>query len=140
MSHLFHYIKPYSILVHVPTLPKNQEEEQKNNTPKRIGGPALLVNLLEHKRLHKLTLVGLPLEGGFTHPINVDGRIRAPVHPNLSFSVWTQITVPTGKKSGHPRGMPLVTHMLASSEQAWEPMASSSVNFCRKTRTVPSHP
>jgi hypothetical protein len=34
--------------------------------------------------------------------------------------------------------MALVTHLLASSEQAWEPMASSSVNFCRKTRTVPT--
>jgi hypothetical protein len=32
--------------------------------------------------------------------------------------------------------MVLVTRLLASSEQAWEPMASSSVNFCRKTRTV----
>jgi hypothetical protein len=27
--------------------------------------------------------------------------------------------------------------MLASSKQAWEPMASSSANFCRKTHTVP---
>jgi hypothetical protein len=27
--------------------------------------------------------------------------------------------------------------MFASSEYAWDPMASSSVNFCRKTRTVP---
>jgi hypothetical protein len=34
--------------------------------------------------------------------------------------------------------MPLVTRLLASSEQAWDPMASSSVNFCRKTRTVRS--
>jgi hypothetical protein len=33
--------------------------------------------------------------------------------------------------------MPLVTRLLASSELAWGPMASSSVNFCRKTRTVP---
>jgi hypothetical protein len=33
--------------------------------------------------------------------------------------------------------MPLVTRMFASSEHAWDPMASSSVNFCRKTRTVP---
>jgi hypothetical protein len=32
--------------------------------------------------------------------------------------------------------MPLVTRLLASSELAWGPMASSSVNFCRKTRTV----
>jgi hypothetical protein len=28
------------------------------------------------------------------------------------------------------------THGSASSEQAWESMATSSVNFCRKTRTV----
>jgi hypothetical protein len=33
--------------------------------------------------------------------------------------------------------MPLVTRVFASSEHAWDPMASSSVNFCRKTRTVP---
>jgi hypothetical protein len=32
--------------------------------------------------------------------------------------------------------MPLVTRVFASSEHAWDPMASSSVNFCRKTRTV----
>jgi hypothetical protein len=38
----------------------------------------------------------------------------------------------TGKKSGHPRGMPLVTRMFASIEHAWDPMAFSSVNFCRK--------
>jgi hypothetical protein len=30
----------------------------------------------------------------------------------------------------------LVTRLLASSEQVWESMASSSVDFCRKTRTV----
>jgi hypothetical protein len=28
--------------------------------------------------------------------------------------------------------MPSATHLRASREQAWEPMASSSVNFCRK--------
>ena len=55
-----------------------------------------------------------------------------------TFSVWTQLTMSTGKKSGHSRGMPLVTRLLASSEQAWEPMVSSSVNSCQKTRTVPS--
>jgi hypothetical protein len=49
-----------------------------------------------------------------------------------AFSVWTQFTVCTGKRSGHPRGMPLVTHLFASSEQAWEPVASPSVNSCRK--------
>jgi hypothetical protein len=38
----------------------------------------------------------------------------------------------TGKRSEHPRGMPLVARLLDSSEQAWEPMASSSVNVCRK--------
>jgi hypothetical protein len=69
----------------------------------------------------------------------------APLHPpggrrSLrmdAFSVWTQFTVQTGKRSELPRGMPLVTRMFASSELAWGPMASSSVNFCPKTRTVP---
>jgi hypothetical protein len=55
-----------------------------------------------------------------------------------TFSVWTQFTVQTGKRSELPRGMPLVTRVFASSEHAWDPMASSSVNFCRKTRTVPN--
>jgi hypothetical protein len=44
--------------------------------------------------------------------------------------------VPTGKRGKHPRGMPLGTGMFASSEHAWDQMASSSVNFGRKTRTV----
>jgi hypothetical protein len=60
-----------------------------------------------------------------------------PPHPDTrAFSVWTQVTVPTGKRSGHPTGMALVTCMFASSEHAWDPMASSSVDFCLKTRTV----
>jgi hypothetical protein len=47
-----------------------------------------------------------------------------------------EFTVPPGKRSEHPRCMLLVTRTLASSEQAWEPMASSRVNSCRKTRTL----
>jgi hypothetical protein len=39
---------------------------------------------------------------------------------DCAFSVWTELTVPTGKRSAHPRGMPLVARMRASSEQAWE--------------------
>jgi hypothetical protein len=53
-------------------------------------------------------------------------------NPRFTFSVWAQFTVPTGKRSEYPRGMPLVTRVLASSEQAWEPMASLSVKFFRK--------
>jgi hypothetical protein len=43
--------------------------------------------------------------------------------PNATFSVWTKITVPTGKQSDHPRGMLLVARMLASSEHwnQWHP-------------------
>jgi hypothetical protein len=33
--------------------------------------------------------------------------------PTSAFSAWTKFTVPTGKKSGHPRGIPLVTRQLA---------------------------
>jgi hypothetical protein len=47
-------------------------------------------------------------------------------------SVWTEFTVIMVRGSAYPRGMLLVTGMLASSEQAWEPIASSSVNSCRK--------
>jgi hypothetical protein len=36
-----------------------------------------------------------------------------------------------GKRCKNPRGMLSVTRMLASSEQAWEPMASSSVTSFR---------
>jgi hypothetical protein len=53
-----------------------------------------------------------------------------------SFSVWMQFTVPTRKRSEHPRGMPLVTRMLVSSEQARVLIASASVIFCRKPSTV----
>jgi hypothetical protein len=35
----------------------------------------------------------------------------------------------------YPRGMPLVTHMLASNAQVWESMASSSANPRRKRAT-----
>jgi hypothetical protein len=35
----------------------------------------------------------------------------------MAFSIWTEFTVPTGKSDEHPRGMALVTRMLASSEQ-----------------------
>jgi hypothetical protein len=52
---------------------------------------------------------------------------------HVTFGVWTQFTVPTGKRSEFPRGMPLVTRMFALSEQEWDPMTSSSVGFCRKT-------
>jgi hypothetical protein len=48
-----------------------------------------------------------------------------------TFSIRTQFTVLTGKTCGHPRVMPLVTRMFAL-KHAWDPMASSSVNFCRK--------
>jgi hypothetical protein len=55
-----------------------------------------------------------------------------------AFSVWTQFTVQTGKRSELPKGMTLVTRMFTSSVlQAWDPMASSSADFCRKMRTVP---
>jgi hypothetical protein len=65
-------------------------------------------------------------------------RVRVAVCVAVAFSVWTQFTVQTGKRSELPRGMPLLDHKhgRASSEHAWDPMASSSANFCRKTRTV----
>jgi hypothetical protein len=53
-----------------------------------------------------------------------------------AFGVWTQFTVSTGKRVKLQRGTPLVARMFASNEHAWDPMASSSVNLCRKTGTV----
>jgi hypothetical protein len=45
--------------------------------------------------------------------------------------------VATVRGSKHPRGMLLVTHAFASSEHAWDPIASSSAKSRRKTSTVP---
>jgi hypothetical protein len=56
-----------------------------------------------------------------------------------TFSVWRQFTVCAGKEKWTPERNAIGhTHDSASSEQACEPMPSSSVNFCRKTRTVPT--
>jgi hypothetical protein len=98
---------------------------------------------------NELRAVGVPLEFA-ANPVqgrSLDGKVEvdqfnlAAEKDNVpwvevAFSVWTQFTVSTGKKSELPRGMPMVTRVFASSEHAWDPMASSSVNFCRKTRTV----
>jgi hypothetical protein len=49
----------------------------------------------------------------------------------LTFSDWTQFTVPIGKRSEHPRGMPLVTRMqeLQASRcgNQWHPRVSIPV-------------
>jgi hypothetical protein len=49
-----------------------------------------------------------------------------------AFSVWTEFTVPTGKRSGHPRGMALVTRMAALQaeqrrETQWHPRMQTSI-------------
>jgi hypothetical protein len=72
------------------------------------------------------------------HELVLPSGVGSVNHGREPSSVWTQFTVQTGKRSEPPRGMPLVTRMFASSEHAWDPMASSSVNSCRKTRTVPA--
>jgi hypothetical protein len=54
----------------------------------------------------------------------------------LTFSVWTQFTMPIGERSEHPRGMPLVTRMAAlQAEQRRETQQwhTSGVNSGRKT-------
>jgi hypothetical protein len=55
-----------------------------------------------------------------------------------AFSVSTQLMMVMVRAVESRDGMPLVTRMFASSEHAWDPMASSSVNFCRRTRTMPA--
>jgi hypothetical protein len=71
--------------------------------------------------------------GGRVHGGNVNHVQTQRTGPKLcAFSVWTQFTVSTSKRSELPRGMPLATRMFASSEHAWDPMASSRVDFCRK--------
>jgi hypothetical protein len=57
----------------------------------------------------------------------------------LPFSVWTKFTVSTGKRSEQPRGMALLTRMVAlQAEQRRETQwHSSSVNLCRNMyRTI----
>jgi len=48
--------------------------------------------------------------------------------------------VATGKIDRHPRGMLLLTGMLASSEQAWDPIAKSSAQICSKMNTMLPQP
>jgi hypothetical protein len=48
--------------------------------------------------------------------------------------------VSTGKKSGHPRGIPLVTHLCASNEQAWGSNSIlKSISLSAKPRTAQAH-
>jgi hypothetical protein len=63
--------------------------------------------------------------------------VRVAVRVLVAFGVWTECAVSTGKRSKHPRGMALVTR-LQELQASWreKPMASSSVNSCRKTSTV----
>jgi hypothetical protein len=46
------------------------------------------------------------VQGGTNRVHGADQLLHIP-----SFSVWMQLTVPTGKKSEHPRGMPLITRL-----------------------------
>jgi hypothetical protein len=105
--------------------------ENSNNVPMQLCG-----DRLHHSRL---IFVRCQVESIHTRELRSAGKTGlCQLSAHCTFSVWTQFTVSTGKKSELPRGMPLVTRAFASSEHAWDPMASSSVNFCRKTRTVPS--
>jgi hypothetical protein len=58
---------------------------------------------------------------------------RAPIppkHPPRAPSVFGRhLQCQPVRCSGHPRGMPLVTRMLASTEQAWKPMAFFKCKF-----------
>jgi hypothetical protein len=45
--------------------------------------------------------------------VRVRVRVRVALIVVIPFSVWTQFTVPTSKRSKHPRGMALVTLMAA---------------------------
>jgi hypothetical protein len=49
-----------------------------------------------------------------------------------SFSVATLFTVLTVRGGNHPRGMSLATRLSLYTSRRWEPMASLSVDFCRK--------
>jgi hypothetical protein len=49
-----------------------------------------------------------------------------------------RICVGNGKRAAIREACHWITRVLASREEAWEPMAFSGVNLCRKTRTVPT--
>jgi hypothetical protein len=54
-------------------------------------------------------------------------RVRVAIYVAGAYSVWTQFKVPTGKRSEHPRGMPLLTRMAAIQaerrrEAQWHPL------------------
>jgi hypothetical protein len=79
--------------------------------------------------------------------VRVRVRVRVAACAAVAFSVWTAVAVPTGKNSTCtcrlPRGMPLVLVTRMQELQAnrrGKPMASSSVNFAIKKRTVPQVP
>jgi hypothetical protein len=56
-----------------------------------------------------------------------------------AFSVWTGFTVLTGKMSAHPRGMSLVTRIVAlhAEQQRETQWHSSSVNPCPECKSMP---
>jgi hypothetical protein len=61
---------------------------------------------------------------------------RQPGQP--AFSVWMRFTAPTGKRSEHPTGMTLATHMAAlqAGQRRKTQWRSSNANIRLKLRTV----
>jgi hypothetical protein len=68
-------------------------------------------------------------------------RVRVAGFVAVAFRIWTEFTVPTGKRGGHPRGVPLVKRMqeLQVSRRGYK-MASSRVTIWSKMRTHPLPP
>jgi hypothetical protein len=69
----------------------------------------------------------------FSLAFSVRVRVRVAAQVLVLFGVWTQFTVDKGKRQWTPERNAIGhTHARASSggAKAWDPMASSSVNFC----------
>jgi hypothetical protein len=55
-------------------------------------------------------------------------------HQTAAYRVWAEVMVATGKRSEHPRGMPLVTRMhelqASTCGNQWHPRVQISVEKC----------
>jgi hypothetical protein len=72
------------------------------------GSPVPLVHTCSFRRLQ-------PIQRGMTEFMVRSSPVPlVPTYDRLdTFRVWTEFTVPTGKRSEHPRGMPLITRVAA---------------------------
>jgi hypothetical protein len=76
------------------------------------AGLVFTVARVAHPGIRTLTVTGLEVLLTVMAAVSPNGYLES-VSILPPFGVWTQFTVSTGKRSEHPRGMPLVTRLLA---------------------------